>query len=119
MGCDIHLYIEYREKERANHPNPSCRQWRSLGGQFMLWRAYELFAAIAGVRAARDFQIKHQPRGLPDDLGYHSDSDAAAGTHGSHHSHSWLTFDEFRDAIHPIVFEKYRLSDYRAVLAAM
>lgn len=153
MGCDIHLYVEYRAKDRAASPDPFMRRFSSFGSRINPGRIYEVFAAIAGVRAGREDQIKHQPRGLPTDIGFYSGADAtlyitekgdgyrecklsdaekwvAQGssawveqgkrvTHPYWHSHSWLTFEEFRDAIHPIVCVKYKEPEYRALLAAM
>jgi len=153
MGCDIHLYIEYRPKDCTDHPNPLMHRWLSLCGRLNPGRVYTLFAAIAGVRADFGDQIKYRPRGLPTDIGPSAGDDSVVyiteggdGIHGcsradaerwvqqgssvwvkdgkwvTHpdwHSHSWLTFAEFRDAISPIVCGQERAQEYRSVLAAM
>lgn len=122
MGCDIHLFLEYR------HLNNS---WRNFGGPLNPGRNYNLFAALAGVRGGGAGAI---PKGLPDDIGcvtkYHNEmcvvdkepleencislavaekwvaSGASKFTHGKSkvthpdwHSHSWSTVEEFRQAV--------------------
>lgn len=63
MGCDIHMYIEYRKKGREG-------QFASLGGRINPGRNYELFAAMAGVRTYERREVMFEPRGLPPDAGY-------------------------------------------------
>lgn len=60
MGCDIHMYVQYREKSRAN---TKYDWWDSFGSQFGN-RNYTLFGILAGVR---DTSVKHSfdPKGLP------------------------------------------------------
>ena len=55
MGCDIHLYVEYRAKDRAANPDPFMRRFSSFGSRINPGRIYEVFAAIAvGVMRAID-----------------------------------------------------------------
>lgn len=127
MGCDIHLYIE--------HKLPTETRWSGFGGRINPGRYYGLFARLAGVRSRGDVKPVAEPRGMPDDAGWFSDSenrlyitetegehyataeraahyvehgakyiDNAEGrhvwvTHPDWHSHSWLTTDEFSQAI--------------------
>lgn len=57
MGCDIHIFVEYREFGRTG-------RWRSLAeGEMRGDRDYEMFSALAGVRGDGP-----APKGLPDDL---------------------------------------------------
>lgn len=67
MGCDIHLFIEYREHKDAE-------QWDSLSFRdLILRRNYRTFAAMAGVRQCDDFKVDFQPpRGLPKDHSFHA-----------------------------------------------
>lgn len=60
MGCDIHLFIEYRNSKKA-------RRWESLSFREMdLHRNYRTFAAMAGVMLRDDSNVDFQPpRGLP------------------------------------------------------
>ena len=63
MGCDIHLFAEFGSGESS---------FNALSdGQFLLRRDYGLFAALAGVRATKDFVPLERPRGLPLDVSQH------------------------------------------------
>jgi len=57
MGCDIHLYIEYKNGD----------QWSNFGRRINPGRNYSLFGSLAGVRCESDHIT---PRGVPDDIGY-------------------------------------------------
>jgi hypothetical protein len=61
MGADIHMYIQYKEKERTN-TNSLSDWWDGFGGQFGS-RNYTLFGILAGVRE----RTKHSfdPKGIP------------------------------------------------------
>jgi hypothetical protein len=61
MGCDIHVWLEHREK---NHPEYT---WGSFGGEMNPGRNYAIFGKIAGLRGG-DALI--EPRGFPNDAGY-------------------------------------------------
>jgi hypothetical protein len=65
MGCDIHVYIEYKEKSDEN--------WRSFGGRINPGRNYKLFELMAGVRS--DECSLFSPRGIPDQTGYYAKHD--------------------------------------------
>lgn len=71
MGCDIHLYIEYRKKPAPNTIPEPGRRWNSLGGRINPGRNYALFAALAGVRGDGP-----EPKGYPEDAGFWADEDA-------------------------------------------
>lgn len=142
MGCDIHLFIEYK--------SPGLTRWISFGRDMDLDRHYELFAHLAGVRSG-GIEPVVQPRGrVPDpayqsqdtDRKYISESESEGTvspanaqrwvdsgsseyididgrhvwvTHPDWHTHTWLTPDEFEKALdlgHAGV-------GYRAVLAAL
>ena len=63
MGCDIHLFIEYRANTGT---------WLSLSrSEIEIPRDYDLFFSLANVRAPENHPKKlrnRQPRGLPGDL---------------------------------------------------
>jgi len=89
MGCDIHAHIQYRVK------NNSC--WLTFAENINLWRNYEIFSSLAGVRCKDEIRTKF-PKGLPDDTDSYfqrlmNDTDA--------HSTSWATLAEWRDAVKP------------------
>lgn len=65
MGCDIHLFVEYRKDTYQEN------YWRSFGGEFRLERHYGVFSSLAGVRNYGDV-IKPvvEPRGIPRNAGY-------------------------------------------------
>lgn len=65
MGCDIHVYIEYKKKTDEN--------WKSFGGRINPGRNYKLFELMAGVRS--DECPLFSPRGIPDQLGYYARQD--------------------------------------------
>lgn len=72
MGCDIHAYIEYREKPTKE--NVGYNPWRPFGSRTNLGRNYQMFGRMAGVR--REGIAVVQPRGYPDDMGYEAEHDA-------------------------------------------
>jgi hypothetical protein len=125
MGCDIHLYIEYKSKNTENE------YWWGFGGRYNPGRNYAIFGLMAkGVRC--EFPESFPIKGLPNVLGYKSKSDnllyiceeegegncklrdawrwheSGASkiifhneqptwvTNPDWHSHSWLSADEFQ-----------------------
>lgn len=130
MGCDIHCYIQYKEKTEDN------RWWDCFGGHIYLGRNYAMFGVLAGVR---DKYAPHsfQPKGLlpkeklswrvKDDL-YLTITEDGKGEneatledamrwfngskivndskgnpylvlHPDWHSHSWMTIEEYKQAL--------------------
>ena len=71
MGCDIHLYIEYRSK------NNKTNNWNSFGERINPGRNYVLFALMADVRnyTEKKITVLVEPRGMPDDAGHISKRD--------------------------------------------
>jgi len=68
MGCDIHMYVQYREKTRDNG------FWWNFGGEFNPGRNYAMFGILAGVRY--DSDKGYESRGLHDiQLSYGIESD--------------------------------------------
>jgi hypothetical protein len=66
MGCDIHMYPEFRWGGDDG--------WDSFGwGSFNPGRDYSLFACLAGVRGEEEPVVA--PRGIPDDLGWTAHDD--------------------------------------------
>lgn len=125
MGCDTHMYIEYRRKDNEN------KTWQNFGGRINPGRNYLIFGIISeGVRCETTFNFP--PKGMPDDAAYASRNDnqlyiseTEGGkptwvTHPDWHSHSWLTTQEFEKAM-----EFYREKgnwtepEYEALLASM
>lgn len=76
MGCDIHCYIEYREREKLVINGGKENGWRSFGGRINPGRNYALFTLMAGVRewVGKDIKL-FEPRGLPGDIGYSASDD--------------------------------------------
>ncbi len=129
MGCDIHLYIEH--KNRAGN-------WTCLGNEINPGRLYGLFAAMAGVRDSWGIK-KFKPRGIPEPCSFEVEQGAHMSirenltewygedgrsisperakymvekgfakphptkewyiTNSSWHSHSWLTADEIDECM--------------------
>lgn len=66
MGCDIHMYVEYKDK-RSNY-------WRGFCGRINPDRNYGMFSILAGVRGSIDNGFK--PKGIKDlDLSFNTDNE--------------------------------------------
>jgi hypothetical protein len=67
MGCDIHMYIQYKEK-KSNY-------WYGFGGRINPGRDYTMFGILAGVRDTNQPKY-YDPKGLPDhELSYAANDD--------------------------------------------
>ena len=66
MGCDIHAFIEYTNDLEDN--------WSAISGQLSLGRNYGLFSALAGVRLYTDKIDYLEPRGIPEDISWMTES---------------------------------------------
>ena len=76
MGCDIHVMLEHRTRNKA-------QSWDSLGfNAINPGRDYEKFSRLAGVRGDGDGYAYVEPRGMP--------SDPSFGTQFEH----WLFISE-------------------------
>lgn len=73
MGCDIHCYIEYRKPPFVSEDSI---KWKSFGGRINPGRHYEIFAKLVGVRNYKEITPLSNPRGVPDDAGWHSKNDS-------------------------------------------
>ena len=101
MGCDIHLYAEYKvdnsEWIADKHHNQDCDHSYSIFPPipqcFSGDRNYGLFAAIASVRGESNLK----PLGLPDDLSETLKplADDYNNHHYYYHSYSYMTLDKF------------------------
>lgn len=72
MGCDIHMYVQYRKKNF----DPKWDHWSEFGGRINPGRDYSLFGILSdGVRSS--WEKCHEPKGLPEgDLGWDAERDA-------------------------------------------
>lgn len=91
MGCDIHLHTEIKVNgvwHHYSHPH--------------IQRDYRLFAKMAGVRnygyEDEITPVVVEPRGLPRDLSFTTNFDAARWS-ADGHSHSWLSGKELGEAL--------------------
>jgi hypothetical protein len=75
MGCDIHLYIEYKSKKTEFDGYDSG--WQSFGGSINPGRNYAMFALMADVRNYGDdkLPVLVKRRGMPEDAGYTATDD--------------------------------------------
>jgi hypothetical protein len=152
MGCNIHLYVEYRPKKKEENFTPL---WRNFGGRINPGRNYLLFGIMSkGVRTDPSFSF--DPKGTPEDMAYASLNDSRifisesgeenyvplerAKKYESYgckittdgdgkpiwvespdwHSHSWLTTNEFEQAMD--FYNKqnqWKEAEYEAVLCAL
>ena len=65
MGCDIHIYVEYKEV--------SSKNWYPFGRRFNPGRSYNLFDKLAGVRGCSSPETAG--RGIPKDVSWAADHD--------------------------------------------
>ena len=68
MGCDIHLYVEYRNKNRNSPWEESGIVMPNCGD-----RSYEMFAVMADVRNYNNLERIVPDRGYPMDAAYSTD----------------------------------------------
>ncbi len=116
MGCDIHMYVEYKKKLPVKGSEERMERWVS-GDYFKInpfdgvWddetkmecmelyghRNYSLFSTLAGVRDYTEKIVPvSEPKGLPDDCcGFVKKE--SEDWDGDGHNHSWLTLKEIRD----------------------
>ena len=75
MGCDIHLYIEYKSKKTEFDGYET--KWQSSGGRINPGRNYAMFALMADVRNYGDnkLPVLVKRRGMPDDATYSTADD--------------------------------------------
>jgi hypothetical protein len=78
MGADIHMYVEYRNKKRAQEDQQQGRKphWISYGDRTNPGRNYTLFGILAGVRG--QYKDSFEPKGMVDteEMGWASRGDA-------------------------------------------
>lgn len=109
MGCDIHMYVEYKTKVNEKEkwvsgdyfkPNPYHGEWEGEDklDRMELYgaRNYGLFSTLAGVRDYTDAMIPvSDPKGIPEDTcQYIKNENERWGSDG--HTHSWLTLSELK-----------------------
>ena len=75
MGCDIHLYIEYKFKKTEFDGYDSG--WQSFGKSINPGRNYAMFSLMADVRNYDDekLPVLVKRRGMPEDAGYTATDD--------------------------------------------
>lgn len=142
MGCDIHLFIEHKDKQ-YNH-------WEGFGGKINPGRNYDIFTRLCGVRNYQKEEPITFPRGLPEDISWRAndentlfiddscaDNDGHCSkkqadewvkqgyskrvsehriTHPDWHSHSWATAEELEKAL---TNSNYVDSEWTAVLIVL
>lgn len=77
MGCDVHMYVEYKRKANINHEwrcgdyfrvdNPLTEKPAIKRVDLYGERDYSLFAVLADVRNSNLCEYISEPKGLPDD----------------------------------------------------
>lgn len=96
MGCDIHLYIEYANKDDKREE----KMWESVSfGSINCPRDYRIFGYLTdGHIRYNDVNLKFgiEPRGLPvDKLSYQTQNEWDT-VKDEVHNPSWLTYDEYK-----------------------
>lgn len=98
MGCDIHEHVEYKSAESSN--------WQHFC-QPHIWRNYDLFALLAGVRNYDEIVPVAEPRGIPKDSSFDTVMEYTGGMGHNWreiewvmdydwHTPSWLTLTELK-----------------------
>ncbi len=87
MGCNSHLAIEYRPFKGAS--------WWTWGMDIAESRDYRMYAAMADVRNGYEITPIVEPRGFPEG----SDAGEELATNHADHSFTWLTPDEYFEAM--------------------
>lgn len=66
MGADIHMFVEYRNKKRAQEDKANGRKphWYSYGDRINPGRSYIMFGILAGVRGK--YEESFEPKGKLD-----------------------------------------------------
>lgn len=116
MGCDIHMYVEYKKDVPVK--NSDKREVKWISGDYFkpnpfqdIWddeskmermelygdRNYGLFSTLAGVRDYTGLiNPVSEPKGMPDDCcAYIKQANEDWDSDG--HTHSWLTLKELKD----------------------
>ena len=70
MGCDIHMYVEYKDKKDVG---TQYERWTPFGGHFNPGRSYDLFSLLAGVRSGD--RPMYPVLGFPQDAAYAANID--------------------------------------------
>ena len=86
MGADIHMFVEYRNKEQAQNAEKIGRKpyWWSFGEHMNPGRNYTMFAILAGVRG--NYPESFEPKGI-----LHRDEMSSAA---SHEAYMYIVNDE-------------------------
>lgn len=142
MGCDIHLYIEHKNKNEI--------YWSNFGGEINPGRNYGIFLKLCGVRNQGEINSMLKPKGLPEDIswkvrddntlfiddegakyegycskdiadkwvnnGYSQIVSERRVTHPDWHSHSWATSKELKNALETQEQQEYVDSEWKMVL---
>lgn len=116
MGCDIHMYVEYKKDLPIKYSQEREEKWVS-GDYFKfnpykdIWdeeeefsvihlykgRNYGLFSTLAGVRDyTNTITPVSEPKGIPEDCCDYVKNENESWS-GDGHTHSWLTLKEIRD----------------------
>ncbi|UII80064.1 hypothetical protein [Flagellimonas sp. CMM7] len=151
MGCDIHMYVEYKKKETARD------YWCGFGKRINPGRNYWMFGILSnGVRSEQEYSF--EAKGLPEDMSYASkwdsrcyisedgegegectlesalkwresygckiyfrNEEAYACDDPDWHSHSWLTLNEYKNALEIYNNKENAVEEpeYEALLSAM
>ncbi len=107
MGCDIHMYVEYKipgDKWTADKHHKKIDKDGYCVSVTATGRNYDLFGLLASVRN----NGPRNPKDLPKDV---SPEIKAASDYwgGDGHSHSWLSLKEFKK----ILFEEYSDDEHK------
>ena len=104
MGCDIHMFIEFKAHD----------EWWEYG-KFTLDRNYGMFGVLAEVRGVSENGF--EPKGLPKELSDGIGESYEEWGKNDVHSETWLTTDEFDLAIKDFEkeFECRAPVDYRII----
>lgn len=99
MGSDCHGYLEYRYecKEEDSHKE-KYSSWTGIDIGNILYRNYDIFAMLFGVRNDQGYKPLAYNRGLPSDVSSEVQEDEWMNDLKSDaHSHTWVDAKELRE----------------------
>jgi hypothetical protein len=108
MGCDIHVFLEYREvDDKREEPFWDC----FLTSPAHLSRNYQLFGYLTNGEVRSDAELKYgiSPRGLPPNLSFFAKDHLDENK--EYHNFSWLNYDEFK-----MIINQYKKDGFNDIL---
>lgn len=109
MGCDIHVFLEKKNKAGT---------YEMVEGEILDHRSYALFGFLANVRNYSAVKPISEPRGIPSDVSWPV-SDEIKSWDGDGHGHSWLSVKELTEFDYNQIMEDRRCTRPRILAGGL